>query len=317
MKALVTGGAGFIGSHLVDLLLQRGHQVTVLDDFSRGRGDNLAAAREVGGPRLRVVTGDIADSGIADLLERVRPEVVFHLAAQIDVRVSVADPLRDANVNVLGTINLAEAARRAGVRKIVFASSGGAIYGAGAPLPVTESAAVEPLSPYGVSKVAGELYLNALSRLHGMDVTHLAFANVYGPRQDPLGEGGVVAIFAWAMLTGRPTTLFGDGGNTRDYVYVDDVARALTMAAGDAGSRARFNIGTGVQTSDRQLHALIAQVVGAAAEPRFAPERPGDLRYSALDGALASIALGWKPEYDLTAGITATVAQFRAVLAQA
>ena len=261
-----------------------------------------------------MLTCDIRDPGVTDIVERVRPEVIFHLAAQIDVRISVDDPLRDADVNVLGTINLAEAARRVGVRKIVFASSGGAIYGAGAALPVTESAAVDPLSPYGVSKVACELYLNAFSRLHGIQATHLAFANVYGPRQDPLGEGGVVAIFAWAMLTEPPTTLFGDGGNTRDYVYVGDVVRALAMAAGEAGNRRRFNIGTGVQTSDRQLHGLIADAVGSADQPRVAAERPGDLRHSALDGSLAATTLGWKPEHDLCEGIALTVNQFRAAL---
>ncbi len=308
MRALVTGGAGFIGSTLVDRLVADGHQVAVLDDLSRGRLDNLARVRD----RIRFFEADVQDPAIAGVLTEVRPEVVFHLAAQIDVRASVADPLRDARINVLGTITVAEAARAAGVRKIVFTSSGGSIYGTAEQLPVTEETPVDPLSPYAVSKVAGELYLNAFAALHGLQCTHLALANVYGPRQDPHGEAGVVAIFAEHLLAGRPTRVFGDGGNTRDYVYVGDVAAAFLLAAGTRGDRRRYNIGTAVQTSDRELHTLIARACGVADEPEQAPARLGDLRFSAIDPARAGRELGWTPAHDLAGGIDETVRYFRA-----
>ena len=204
--------------------------------------------------------------------------MICHLAAQIDVRASVEDPAGDARINILGTINLAEAARDAGVRKIVFTSSGGSIYGLPSRLPVTEDAPINPLSPYAVSKVSGELYLNAFSQLYGLQCSHLALANVYGPRQDPHGEAGVVAIFAQNLLHGRPTRVFGDGRNTRDYVYVGDVAAAFLLAAEDVGDRRRYNIGTGIGTSDRDLHTLVAQAVGCA---RRALVRAGSARRSA------------------------------------
>lgn len=307
MRSLVTGGAGFIGSAVVDRLLAEGHHVTVLDDLSRGRLRNLSEVRE----RIQFVQADIRDPAIVEVIAAAHPEVVFHLAAQIDVRASVADPLRDAGVNVLGTINVAEAARAAGVRKIVFTSSGGSIYGTAGTLPVTEEAPINPLSPYAVSKVSGELYLNAFSVLHGLQCTHLALANVYGPRQDPHGEAGVVAIFAEHLLLGRPTQVFGDGANTRDYVYVGDVAHAFLLAAGDRGDRRRFNIGTGVQTSDRELHSVIARACGASDEPEHAPARLGDLRNSAVDSARAAGELGWVPRFSLVSGVAATVEYFR------
>lgn len=309
MRALVTGGAGFIGSTLVDRLLRDGHQVVVVDDLRRGRRENLAAAELTG--RLRVVELDVASPQLHEVLAEVRPETVFHLAGQIDVRVSVADPVLDVHQNVVGTVNLAEAARKAGVRKVLFASSGGSIYGAPDQLPVSETVPVNPRSPYAASKVAGEVYLNTFRQLHGLDCTHLALANVYGPRQDPHGEAGVVAIFARRLLHGRPTRVFGDGGNTRDYVFVEDVAAAFVAAAGDRGGGQRFNIGTGVQTSDRELHALVAKAAGAADDPEFAPARLGDLRASALDNAAARRVLDWRPEVDIAEGIDRTVDYFR------
>jgi UDP-glucose 4-epimerase len=309
MRALVTGGAGFIGSTLVDRLLRDGHEVVVVDDLRRGRRENLAAAEATG--RVRLVELDVASPQLHELLAEVAPETVFHLAAQIDVRVSVADPLLDVHQNVVGTVNLAEAARKAGVRKVLFASSGGSIYGTPDELPVSEAVPINPKSPYAASKVAGEVYLNTFRQLYGMDCTHLALANVYGPRQDPHGEAGVVAIFAQRLLTGEPTKLFGDGGNTRDYVFVEDVVAAFVAAAGDKGGGRRFNIGTGVQTSDRELHSLVAKAAGAADDPEFAPARLGDLRASALDNTAARRELGWQPEVDIAEGVRRTVDYFR------
>jgi UDP-glucose 4-epimerase len=309
MRALVTGGAGFIGSTLVDRLLRDGHDVVVVDDLRRGRRVNLAAAEATG--RVRLVELDVASPQLHELLAEVKPETVFHLAAQIDVRVSVADPLLDVHQNVVGTVNLAEAARKAGVRKVLFASSGGSIYGTPDELPVSEAVPINPKSPYAASKVAGEVYLNTFRQLYGMDCTHLALANVYGPRQDPHGEAGVVAIFAQRLLNGQSTKVFGDGGNTRDYVFVEDVVAAFVAASGDKGGGQRFNIGTGEQTSDRELHSLVAKAAGAADDPEFAPARLGDLRASALDNSAAQRELGWRPAVDIAEGVRRTVDYFR------
>jgi UDP-glucose 4-epimerase len=309
VRALVTGGAGFIGSTLVDRLVRDGHEVTVVDDLSRGTRANLAAAQETG--LLTVHETGINDPGLASVFASSSPEVVFHLAAQIDVRSSVTDPVDDATRNVLGTIAVAEAARLAGVRKVVFASSGGSIYGTPEDLPVAETAPLHPKAPYAASKVSAEVYLNTYRSLYGLDCTHLAPANVYGPRQNPHGEAGVVAIFADALLAGRPTTLFGDGGNTRDYVYVEDVVAAFVAASGQVGGGRRFNIGTGVQTSDRELHTLVADAANAPDEPVFAPARLGDLRASALDATAATTDLGWRPKVNLAEGIRRTVDYFR------
>jgi UDP-glucose 4-epimerase len=308
MRTLVTGGAGFIGSTLVDRLLADGHTVTVVDDFSRGGEVNLADATARYPAALSVVVADIRSADATAAIERTRPEVVFHLAAQIDVRASVEDPAHDASVNVLGTIAVAQAACRAGTRKIVFASSGGSIYGEQSHLPTAEDAPLQPLSPYAVAKIAGELYLHSFGRLHGLQSTSLAFANIYGPRQDPHGEAGVVAIFAQALPLGRPTRVYGDGGNTRDYVFVRDAVSALVLAAGEAADGLRINIGTGVQTSDRELHTMVARAVGAPDTPVFAPARAGDLRRSALDWSLARDRLGWTPKHSLADGIALTVA---------
>ncbi|MGQ0839646.1 NAD-dependent epimerase/dehydratase family protein [Actinokineospora sp.] len=308
MRALVTGGAGFIGSTLVDRLLSAGHDVVILDDLRRGRRANLTAALAAGCELHEV---DVLSPELADVLATARPEVVFHLAAQIDVRVSVADPLLDVNQNVVATVNLAEAAHRAGVRKIVFASSGGSIYGTPEELPVSESAPINPKSPYAASKVAAEIYLNTYRQLYGLDCTHLALANVYGPRQDPHGEAGVVAIFANALLAGHPTKVYGDGGNTRDYVYVGDVVDAFLSASGELGGGRRYNIGTGEQTSDRMLHTVVAKEIGVADDPEHAPARLGDLRASAIDATAARAELGWTPRVDIAEGVRRTVAYFR------
>lgn len=309
MLVLVTGGAGFIGSNVVDTLLDHGHDVRVVDDFSHGKIENLTDSNgEFKCPVHRI---DVRSGELNELITGIAPEVIIHLAAQIDVRISVADPLRDADQNVLGTLNVAEAARRAGTRKIVFASSGGSIYGTPEQLPVAETAPLCPESPYAASKISGEIYLNTYRRLHGVDCTHLALANVYGPRQDPHGEAGVVAIFAGALLSGDSTKVFGDGGNTRDYVYVGDVARAFLAAAGERGGGSRFNIGTGVQTTDRELHSLVAAAAGAPDRPESAPARKGDLRASALEASAALSGIGWKPEVMVSEGVARTVEYFR------
>lgn len=312
MRALVTGGAGFIGSNLVDRLLAEGHSVEVVDDLSSGRLSNLADARSDRAHDFSFHQIDICDPSVADLIERRAPEVVFHLAAQIDVRVSVTDPARDARINVLGTLNVLEGARRAGSRKVVFASSGGTIYGDVDPddLPVTESHPQRPVAPYGVSKKVATDYLHAYRELHQLEYTSLALANVYGPRQDPHGEAGVVAIFAGRLLTGEPCTIFGDGEQTRDYVYVDDVADAFVRAA-ERGSGLLCNIGTGTETSVNELYRAMAANAGVTEPPEHAPARVGELARSALDAGRAKMHLGWEPFTDLATGTAAVIDWFR------
>ncbi len=312
MKTLVTGGAGFIGSTLVDRLLADGHDVVVVDDFSAGSDANLASAAEAG-ERLAVHRIDIRDEAVTALVAEAAPEVVFHLAAQADVRVSVARPAFDAAVNVIGLLHVLEGARQGGTRKVVFASSGGTIYGEPAPvdLPVDESHPQEPVAPYGVAKKVGTDYLRAYQVIHGLDWTSLALANVYGPRQDPHGEAGVVAIFAGLLLAGEPCTVFGDGEQTRDFVYVDDVVDAFVRATDRAGATL-CNIGTGAETSVNALYSAMASAAGVADPPHHADARPGELARSAVDPALAATALGWAPRWPLDKGVDATLAWFRA-----
>jgi UDP-glucose 4-epimerase len=309
VRALVTGAAGFIGSTLVDRLLADGHAVLGLDNFATGRATNLEHLADH--PVYVFVEADIVTADLHAILDKYRPEVVFHLAAQIDVRHSVADPQFDASVNVIGTLRLAEAARLTGVRKVVHTSSGGSIYGTPPVYPTPETAPTDPASPYAAGKVAGEIYLNTFRHLYGLDCSHIAPANVYGPRQDPHGEAGVVAIFAQALLSGKPTKVFGDGTKTRDYVYVDDVVDAFIKASGDAGGGQRFNVGTGIETSDRQLHSAVAAAVGGPDDPAFHRDRLGDLRRSCLDIGLAERVLGWRPKVPLDDGVRRTVEYFR------
>ncbi|HUR23766.1 MAG TPA: NAD-dependent epimerase/dehydratase family protein [Acidimicrobiales bacterium] len=294
MRALVTGGAGFIGSTLVDRLLAEGHHVDVIDDLSTGSLANLAEARATPGYELTFHRLDITEPTVIELLAHRRPEVVFHLAAQADVRISVERPAFDAQVNVIGTLNVLEGARAAGSRKVVFAASGGTLYGEPEKLPVTEAHPQRPLSPYGVSKKAAGDYLAAYRELHGIEFTALALANVYGPRQDPHGEAGVVAIFAGRLLAGEPCTIFGDGNQTRDFVYVDDVVDAFARAA-HKGSGLLMNIGTGVETSVNGLYLAMAAAAGTDAPAAYAPARPGELARSSLDPSRAGIHLGWAP----------------------
>ncbi|GAT05106.1 GDP-mannose 4,6-dehydratase [Mycolicibacterium fortuitum] len=309
MRTLVTGAAGFIGSTLVDRLLADGHSVVGLDDLSSGRAENLTNADN--SDNFEFVKADIVDADLLGLFKDTQPEVIFHLAAQISVKRSVDDPQLDSTVNVVGVVRLAEAARQAGVRKVVHTSSGGSVYGTPPSYPTSEETPTNPASPYAASKVAGEVYFNMFRNLYNLDCSHIAPANVYGPRQDPHGEAGVVAIFAQALLAGRPTKIFGDGSDTRDYVYVDDVVDAFVKASGPDGGGQRFNVGTGVETSTREMHTAIALAVGAADDPEMHPPRLGDLRRSQLDISRARDVLGWRPQVDLAAGIPKTVEFFR------
>ena len=304
----MTGGAGFIGSHLVDRLLAEGHEVDVIDDLSSGNLRNLAPARAAGGKALAFHHADIRSGEVVDLIERRRPELVFHLAAQADVRVSVARPAFDAEVNIVGRINVLEGARRGGASKFVFASSGGTIYGAPEPtqLPVRESAPQQPLSPYGVAKKVVSDYLGVYRELYELEYTSLALANVYGPRQDPHGEAGVVAIFAAKLLAGEQCVIYGDGKQTRDFVYVDDVVDAFARAA-DRGGGLLFNIGTGRETSINDLYGAMCVALGVDVPPTYVPPRPGELLRSALDPSKASIHLAWSPWTSLDEGVGATL----------
>ncbi|MDH2427792.1 NAD-dependent epimerase/dehydratase family protein [Sphaerisporangium sp. TRM90804] len=304
MRVLVTGGAGFIGSTLVDRLLADGHDVAVVDDLSSGHRSNVDAAAE--SPNFRLHDLDIRQPALVGLAAGWRPEVVCHLAAQISVRASVADPVRDARVNVEGTVNVLEAARAAGARKVVYASSV-AVYGRPAAIPVPGDAATDPRSPYAASKLSGESYLATYRALYGLESTTLVLSNVYGPRQSPEGEAGVVSIFTDALLRGEPTVVYGDGSQTRDYVFVEDVVDGFARACGQRGNGGRFNLGTGVRTSDRELHSLVAAAAGAADRPRFEPVRLGDLPHMAVDPAPALDGLGWQPRTELATGIKATV----------
>jgi UDP-glucose 4-epimerase len=312
VRTLVTGAAGFIGSTLVDRLLADGHTVIGVDDLSSGNAVNIVGAERH--DTYEFAKADIVDADLLGLIADTSPEVIFHLAAQISVSRSVDDAQFDSSVNVVGTVRLAEAARKAGVRKIVHTSSGGSVYGVPPVYPTNEDVPVNPASPYAASKVCGEVYLNMFRNLYDLDCSFIAPANVYGPRQDPHGEAGVVAIFAKALLSGKSTKIFGDGTDTRDYVFVDDVVDAFVRASGGAGSGLRFNTGTGVETSTRQLHTAIAAAAGAPDEPELHPPRLGDVRRSCLDNSRAKAVLGWAPQVPLADGIPRTVDFFRTQL---
>jgi UDP-glucose 4-epimerase len=294
MRAVVTGGAGFIGSNLVDALIARGDDVLVVDDFSFGKRQNLNPA------------ADVLEHDIRSAFE-IEADVVFHLAAQADVQTSMKRPEFDAEVNVVGTVNVLQAAEAAGAQ-VIFSSSGGAGYGE-CPGPVDESFPFLPLSPYGIAKKCGEEYLAGWNRIHGSSHISLRFANVFGPRQDSGLEGGVVAIFLERLARGDETIIFGDGGQVRDFVYVGDIVSALLAAAGHGGGP--FNIGTSRETTVDELHRACATVAGVAHAPRFEPARLGDVRRSVLDAGLAERELGWKPQTSLEAGLALTWAWMR------
>lgn len=318
MRVLVTGAAGFIGSTLVDRLLREGHTVVGVDNLSTGVAANLDAARRFNQSspgRFTFLHVDVQAPELAGVVAGTNPDTVFHLAAQVDLRASVSDPLFDARSNVLGTINLLEASRWAGVRRFVYAASGGSRYGAPDALPVDETAPLNPLSPYAAAKVAGELYVRAYAEMFGIAPICLGLANVYGPRQNPHGEAGVMAIFGSRMIKGLPVTVFGDGTAMRDYVYVDDVVDAFVRAGhAPLTTVGTYNVGTGRQTSVTDVHRLMCQALGITSEPIHAAARTGELRAIALDAGLAERELGWRPVVDVETGVGRTVQWLRATL---
>lgn len=309
-RALVSGGAGFIGSHVADLLLEEGYEVEILDNLSSGRKENVSE-----GAVFHQL--DIGSDEAARVVLEGRFDVVFHLAAQIDVRKSVTDPVADARINILGTLNLLEAVRASGfATRVVFSSTGGAIYGDFVPIPSVENMPKDPESPYGIAKLSVELYLAYYGRVHNVDTVALRYSNVYGPRQDPHGEAGVVAIFCNKILKGEPLSVFGDGRQTRDYVFAGDVARANLAAATVQLPRVQqvdvraFNIGTGRETSVLDLAATLQRVAGTSVPVQHLPARPGELPRSAVSNEKALASLGWRPKVNLEEGLRMTFEYF-------
>ncbi|MGD8321521.1 MAG: NAD-dependent epimerase/dehydratase family protein [Gemmatimonadota bacterium] len=303
-RVLVTGGAGFIASHVVDAYLARGDEVWVVDDLSSGKRENVPEG-------ARFVEMDIGDPDLRNLFREVRFDLVNHHAAQIDVRVSVADPARDARINLLGLLNVTEAALEVGTRRVVFVSSGGVVYGEPEQIPTPESAPKLPLSPYGVTKLSGEFYLHYYRRVRGLEYVALRYSNVFGPRQDPHGEAGVVAIFCSRLLDGEPLTIFGDGEQTRDYVFVRDVVSAnmmvssLTLEEGSGLDAFAFNVGTGVATSVNRLADILEEIAGSRPGRESRPARPGELLHSTLDTSRIR-SFDWSPGFTLEEGLRET-----------
>jgi UDP-glucose 4-epimerase len=308
MRIVVTGGAGFIASNIADAYIERGHEVHIFDDFSTGQRGNL-------NPKSTLHQIDIADNQSARLIEQIKPDVLSHHAAQMDVRHSVADPSFDARVNILGFINLLEGCKNAGVKKVIFASSGGAVYGEQESFPAPESHATQPASPYGVSKRTGELYLSYYHQTFGLPYTALRYANVYGPRQSSKGEAGVVAIFLSLLLTGKAPIINGDGKQTRDYVYVGDVV-AANVAALERDFVGPVNIGTGVETDVVTIYHHLRDAVGSQLQAQHGPAKTGEQRRSCIDNRRAGEVLGWRPKVTLPDGLQRTAAYYREHLAQ-
>ncbi len=303
MKILVTGGAGFIGSNVSDALVGEGHNVVIVDNLSTGKEENI-------NPGAQFYNVDITDEeALEDVFRSFEPEVVFHIAAQIDVRKSVEDPAFDAEVNVVGSVNVFRMSVQYGVRRVVLSSTGGALYGEVGQLPVSEGASVEPVSPYGVSKYCAENYLNYFKRLYGLERVILRYGNVYGPRQDPLGEAGVVAIFTRKILDGESPTIFGDGTQTRDYIYVEDVVKANVLAL--EGKEGIYNIGTGKETSVNELVEIFSKVLGREIKPEYTSPRIGEVTRISLNGDMAKRELGFTPKYSLPEGIKKTIDWYR------
>jgi UDP-glucose 4-epimerase len=314
-KILVTGGAGFIGSHLVDALIKGGHKVVVIDNLSTGKKENI-------NKKAKFYKIDICSPKIREIFKKEKPQICFHLAAQINVRKSVEDPVFDAKVNTLGSLNVIQnfiREIRAQIRmnsrkrnsykfaKFIFASTGGAIYGETNKIPTSENHPPNPISPYGISKLTVENYLKFYKKNFGLKLVSLRFSNVYGPRQDPRGEAGVVAIFIEKLLKGERPTIFGDGNQTRDFIFVEDVVSACLKAMEYKGEKKIFNIGTGIETSINELYEIISRLLNAKIKPKYAPEKPGDLKRSCLDISLAKRELKWRPKFDLEKGLRKTL----------
>ncbi len=303
MKVLVTGGAGFIGSHIVDRLVQEGHEVVVIDNLSTGKRRNLSRS-------VRFYKMDIQSWRVERVFRNERPNIVMHLAAQMDVRRSVDDPVFDAQVNILGTLNVLQQAVQHGVRKVIFSSSGGAIYGEQQTYPAPESHATQPLSPYGISKLCGEHYLSYYQRISGIQIVCLRYANVYGPRQDPEGEAGVVAIFIQKMMNNEQPIIYGNGRQTRDFVFVEDVVEANLAAMGQA-TQGTYNVGSGVETSINELFRILVGATGSSCKEVHGPAKKGEQTRSSIDSTKIRQELMWDPKVELTDGLKRTVEYFR------
>jgi len=318
-KILVTGGAGFIGSHLVDALIERGYKVVVIDNLSTGKKENLNPAffkKSKVSAKAKFYKVDICSPKVSEIFEKEKPEIVFHLAAQINVRKSVEDPISDAKTNIFGSLNIIKSfIREIGVQslehsrnsKFIFASSGGAIYGKAQKIPTPENYLPNPISPYGIAKLTIERYLKFYKETFGLNFVSLRFANVYGPRQDPKGEAGVISIFIDKILKRERPIIFGSGNQTRDFVFVEDVVSALLKATEYKGNKEFFNIGTGIETSINELEELISKIIDKKIQPKFEPAKPGDLKRSCLDISLAKKELKWKPKYNLKNGLKKTI----------
>src|SRR5216684_2211014 len=306
MRILVTGGAGFIGSHTVDALVEAGAgEISVLDDLSSGKRHQVNA-------KAAFFQIDLRDAAaVKSVIEKTRPEVIIHSAAQMDVRRSVADPAFDAQVNVVGFLNLIEVARQHGLRRVIFSSTGGAIYGEQDEFPCSEDHPLRPVSPYGVAKLATEAYLFFYKVQYGIDYLSLRFGNVYGPRQDPQGEAGVVAIFCGRILDGKPVTIYGTGEQTRDYVFVGDVVRAIVAALKSTASGVALNIGTGIETTVNELYSTLAGIADFPTHPEYGPAKPGEQMRSVISPARAAEVLAWHPETKLEAGLEETFKYFK------
>lgn len=306
MKVLVTGGAGFIGSNIVDLLIDEGYEVVIVDNLSSGKEENI-------NKKARFYKIDIQDQELESVFREEAPDYVSHHAAQKDVRVSVNDPIYDAKINILGTLNILQNCVKYGVKKIVFASTGGAIYGEQDIFPAPETHPARPISPYGITKLVAEHYMFYYKTVHGLDYVSLRYSNVYGPRQDPYGEAGVVAIFIQKMSNGEPLVIYGDGEQTRDFVYVGDVAKANVMAIENSAGENVLNIGTGIETSVNQLFDSLKEIIHPSIEKKYASARQGEQKRSVIDSALARRSLKWQPEVAMMDGLTRTFKYFKSI----